>query len=77
LTVAEDFQGVLQWRVINIRPFHRCLRGFGLCLWRLRSIEEAEKLFASMSWLNPSDNLGVPFLLLKVRARAEWSELDD
>jgi tetratricopeptide (TPR) repeat protein len=77
LTVAEDFQGVLQWGVINNRPFHRCLHGYGLCLWRLRRFDEAEKLFDRMLWLNPSDNLGVRFLLPKVRVRTEWSELED
>jgi len=77
LTVTEDFEGVLPWGVINNRPFHRCLHGLGLCLWRLNRFEEAEKLFDSMLWLNPSDNLGVRFLLPKVRARAEWSELDE
>jgi len=77
LTVADDFEGVLEWGVINNRPFHRCLHGLGLCLWRLRRFEEAEKLFDRMLWLSPSDNLGVRFLLPRVRAQADWSELED
>ena len=77
LTVTADFEGVLAWGAINNRPFHRCLHGLGLCLWRLNRYEEAEALFESMLWLNLSDNLGIRFLLPKVRERAEWSELDD
>jgi len=76
-TVSEDFKGVLPWAVINDHPFHRCLHGFGLCFWRLQRFEEAETLFNRMLCLNPSENLGVRFVLPKVRARAEWTESDD
>jgi hypothetical protein len=47
-----------------------------LCLWRLQRFEEAENLFGRLLWLSPSDNLGVRFLLPRVRAGIEWSDSD-
>ena len=46
----------------------RCMHGYGLCLWRLGCFEEAERIFDQMLWLNPSDNLGVRFLIDEVKA---------
>jgi tetratricopeptide (TPR) repeat protein len=76
LSLKEDFDGVLPWGLIDNRPFLRCLQGLGLCLWRLRRFEEAETLFNQMLWLSPSDNLGVRFLLPRVRAGGEWTDSD-
>ena len=77
LTIADSFDGVLPWGCIDNRPFHRCLHGLALCLWRLRRFEEADALLQRMLWLNPSDNLGVRFLVPKVRSRSEWTDADD
>jgi len=76
LSLKQDFDGVLPWGLIDNRPFLRCLQGLGLCLWRLRRFEEAETLFNQMLWLSPSDNLGVRFLLPRVRAGSEWTNSD-
>jgi hypothetical protein len=69
LSLGEGFDGVLPWGWIDNRPFLRCMRGFGLCLWRLKRFEEA---FDRMLWLNPSDNQGVRFLIDQVRAKDAW-----
>jgi hypothetical protein len=73
LSLGERFEGVLSWRMIDNRPFLRCLNGLGLCLWRLEQFEEAEALFARLLSMSPSDDLGVRFLLPPVQARKLWS----
>lgn len=47
---------------------------FGLCMWRLGRFDEAERIFDRMLWLNPSDNLGVRFLIDEVRAKTAWED---
>jgi len=74
LSLAEGFNGVLHWGNIDNRPFFRCLHGYGLCLSRLGRIEEAEKVFTRMLWLNPSDNQGVRFLLGEIREGKVWHD---
>ena len=74
LSLGERFEGVLPWGHIDNRPFLRCMKGYGLCLWRLGRFDEAERVFEKMLWLNPSDNQGVRFLLEDVRARKAWEE---
>jgi tetratricopeptide (TPR) repeat protein len=71
------FEGVLSWGHIDNRPFLRCMDGYGLCLWRLGRFDEAERVFETMLWLNPSDNQGVRFLVEDVRARKVWEENRD
>jgi hypothetical protein len=74
LSLGKDFQGLLPWGGINNRPFLRCLHGYGLCLWRLGRVREAEKVFTRMLWLNPSDNQGVRFNLYDVKEGEAWHE---
>ena len=74
LSLGEDFDGVLSWRLIDNRPFLRCLHGYGLSLWRLGRFGEAGRVFDRMLWLNPSDNQGVRFLIDAVAAREPWEE---
>ena len=70
--LGKDFDGVLPWGLIDNRPFLRCLQGYGLCLWHRGRFEEAERVFEQLLWLNPTDNLGIRFLLRPVRAREKW-----
>jgi hypothetical protein len=63
LSLGESFEGTLNWGWIDNRPYLRCLHGYGLCLWRLKRLAEAESVFQRMLWLNPSDNQGARFLL--------------
>jgi len=74
LSLGENFDGLLPWGHINNRPFLRCLNGYGLCLWRLGRFKEADAVFTRMLWLNPSDNLGVRFLIDDVRKGEAWHE---
>jgi hypothetical protein len=60
--------------LIDNRPFLRCMQGYGLCLWRLKRCEEAERVFEQLLWLSPSDNLRIRFLLPQVQAREEWRD---
>jgi hypothetical protein len=76
-SLGPAFDGLLPWGHIDNRPFLRCLHGYGLCLWRLRHFEEAERIFDRMLWLNPSDNQGVRFVIDEVRARTPWEDRRD
>ena len=72
LSLGERFEGVLPWGRVDNRPFLRCMHGYGLCLWRLGRVDEVERVFGKMLWLNPSDNQGVRFLLEDIRAGKTW-----
>lgn len=74
LSLGPDFDGVLPWGHIDNRPFLRCLKGFGLCFWRLGRFQEAEGIFDKMLWLNPSDNQGARFLVGEVRSHLRWED---
>ena len=72
LSLGDNFDGALRWGYLDNRPFLRCMHGYGLCLWRLERLDEAERVFDRMLWLNPTDNQGVRFLLPEVREGASW-----
>ncbi|MEN0064325.1 MAG: tetratricopeptide repeat protein [Myxococcota bacterium] len=74
LTLGPGFDGVLLWGHLDNRPFHRCLHGYGLCLWRQQRFDDAIDVYERMLRLNPSDNLGARFLLLDLRAGRSWEE---
>jgi len=76
LSLGDDFDGVLPWGLIDNRPFLRCLHNFGLCCWRLGRLDEVERVFDRMLWLNPSDNQGARLLIGPVRAGAAWEQRD-
>jgi hypothetical protein len=76
LSLGKDFKDLLPWGYINNRPFLRCLHGYGLCLWRLGRVREAEKVFTRMLWLNPTDNQGARFDLYNVKEGKAWREDD-
>ncbi len=77
LSLGERFDGVLEWRCIDNRPFLRCLHGYGLCLWRLDRAKEAREVFNRMLWMNPSDNQGARFLLHDIDSGRSWKESRD
>jgi tetratricopeptide (TPR) repeat protein len=68
---------VLPWDLIDNRSFLRCMKGYGLCLWRLGRFDEAEHIFQQMLWLNPSDNQGVRFLMDDVKAKTAWENREN
>ncbi len=72
LSLGKDFDGLLPWGWIDNRPYLRCLHGYGLCLWRLERLREAEQIFQRMLWLNPSDNQGARFLLADLKSGKPW-----
>lgn len=75
LSLPAGFDGVLVWGVLYNRPFLRCLHGYGLCLWRLGRVEEAEQVFERMLSLNPNDNQGVRSCCDDIRHGRPWEEL--
>ena len=77
LSLGTDFGGVLLWRMIDNRPFLRCLHGYGLCLWRAGKFEDACRIFERMLWLNPPDNQGARFLIADVQAQLPWESRRD
>jgi hypothetical protein len=74
LSLGEAFDGVLPWGLVDNRPFLRCFKGYGLCLWRLGRLDEAAQVFDRMLWMNPSDHQGVRGLLPAVRAGERWED---
>jgi hypothetical protein len=77
LSLGADFDGILLWRMIDNRPFLRCLHGFGLCLWRAGDFDSAQRVFQRMLWLNPPDNQGARFLIADVQTRKSWENRRD
>jgi len=69
LSPEDGLTGLLQWGIINNRPFLRCMHGYALCLRRLGRFDEAERVFHRMLWLNSSDNQGVRLLIDEVKAK--------
>jgi len=70
LSLDPHFDVVLPWSCLDNRPFLRCMPGYGLCLWRLKRFEEAEKVFMRMLWLNPSDNYSLGLVALPALKRS-------
>lgn len=75
LSLPPNFDGVLVWGRIYNRPFLRCLHGYGLCLWRLGKLAEAQQVFERVLSLNPNDNQGVRFCWEDVRHGRSWEEM--
>jgi hypothetical protein len=74
LSLPPNFAGVLVWGHIYNRPFLRCLHGYGLCLWRLGKLGEAQEVFERLLSLNPNDNQGARFCWEDVRHGRSWAE---
>jgi tetratricopeptide (TPR) repeat protein len=72
LSLPAGFDGVLVWGRIYNRPFLRCLHGYGLCLWRLSKLAEAQRVFERLLSLNPNDNQRVRFCWEDVRRGRRW-----
>jgi hypothetical protein len=75
LSLPPGFDGVLVWGQIYNRPFLRCLHGYGLCLWRLGRLAEAQEVFERILSLNPNDNQGVRFCWHDVLEGGTWAEM--
>jgi len=77
LSLGSSFDGVLEWSNLDNRPFLRCLHGYGLCLWRMKRMDEAKAAFERLLWLNPRDNQGARDCRAAVKAGERWvADLD-
>src|SRR5581483_9421028 len=56
-SLPDGFAGVLSRGLVDNRPFLRCLDGLGLCAWRQRRWRDAEEIFTSLVWLDPTGSL--------------------
>jgi len=77
LSLPPGFDGVLIWGHIYNRPFLRCLRGHGLCLWRLGMLTQARQVFERILALSPYDNQGVRACWDDVRRGLRWEDADE
>ena len=74
LSLPPGFDGLLLWGMILNRPFLRCLHGYGLCLWRLGQLAEAQQVFERILSLNPPDNQGARECLFAVQRGEVWQD---
>ena len=74
LSLPAGFDGLLDWGNIYNRPYLRCLHGYGLCLWRLERVAQAQRCLERILSLNPNDNQGVRFCWLDVANGRRWEE---
>jgi tetratricopeptide (TPR) repeat protein len=77
LSLPAGFEGLLVWGRIYNRPFLRCLHGYGLCLWRLGKLGDAQRVFERILSLNPNDNQGIRFCWEDVRHERSWEEMHE
>lgn len=75
-SLPAGFSGVLSRDLIDNRPFLRCLYGLGLCAWRQRRWDEAEHIFTTLVWLDPTGSMNALACLHTVRARHRWQRDD-
>lgn len=69
---ADEPDLLVPWAGIYNRPYLRCMSGYGLCLWRLGRLDEAEAVFERLLTLNPTDEQGIRMCLFDVRAGTPW-----
>jgi hypothetical protein len=74
LSLPKDFDGLLLWGPIYNRPFLRCLKGLGQCLWRLGRAAEALTVFERILAFSPNDNQGIRFLREDLLKGQTWEQ---
>jgi len=77
MSLPPGFDGAMLWGCIYNRPYLRCLNGYGLCLWRLGRLAEAQVVFERNLSLSPNDNQGVRFCWDDVRNDKSWEEAQE
>ena len=73
-SLPKDFDGIILWGFIENRPYLRALNGYCFTLWRQQQFEEALAVAEKLYRICPSDNLGIRFIIDKIRNHEEWSE---
>ncbi|MDQ1501572.1 MAG: hypothetical protein QOI86_4912 [Actinomycetota bacterium] len=75
-SLPDRFGGVLERGLIDNRPFLRCLYGLGLCAWRQRRWSDADAIFTSLVWLDPTGSLHALACYEQVLGRRRWQRED-
>lgn len=70
--LPDGFAGVLPWGLVDNRPFLRALHGLGLCAWRQRRWDDADRALMTRVWLDPTHSMSELACLCEVRARRRW-----
>lgn len=76
LSVVQGFDGVLPWRLVDNRPFLRCLHGLSRALLRRDRREDAAAALRRLVRLDPSDHLGACEGLDAIDAGKAWREME-
>jgi len=76
LTVRDDFDGRLPWRLPDNRPFLRCLHGMASALVRLRRRDAAAGPFRRLLRLDPADALSARASLAALDAEKTGPEVE-
>lgn len=76
LTVGEDFDGVLPWRLVENRPFLRCVHGLSRALLRLDRREAAAAALRRLLHLDSADGLSARASLAAIEAGKTWQEME-
>lgn len=72
-SLPPTFNGVLPRGLVDNRPFHRALHGLGICAWRQRRWDDAERIFTNLLWIDGCQTWTALECLGAVRAHRRWA----
>ncbi|MEO7331647.1 MAG: hypothetical protein ABI193_23940 [Minicystis sp.] len=76
LSIEEELEGELPWRLLDNRPFLRCLQGMARALHRLGRADAAAGALRRLLRLDLSDPLSIRANLTAVEAGTTWQEME-
>ena len=72
--MPEDIDGIFLWICHENRPYLRALNGLYLTFWKQKEYEKAYEVATKLLRICPTDNLGVRFIIEKIKNREEWEK---
>ena len=72
--LPQDFDGLFLWIQIENRPYLRALHGLCLILWKMEKYGESVKIAEKLLRICPTDNLGIRFIVDKIKNHEEWTD---
>ncbi|MFH0899167.1 MAG: cytoplasmic protein [Pseudomonadota bacterium] len=73
LSLEKDFNGILPWRWAGNRAFLACLRGLGICQWRLKRNNEAANTMLRLLAFDPDNGHDACLLLSHIQLGRPWT----